>query len=76
MTTPSERDELFGHFEKLSPAKRRELVAYARSLTESTPLSGTPGKSLIVFSGVIESNELTRIAQAIENCEQVDRSAW
>jgi len=75
VTTPEERDELLGNFEKLSPLKRRELLAYARSLTES-PSKGTPGKSLVAFSGAIEANELTKIAQAIEDCEEVDRSAW
>lgn len=76
MTTPSERDELLRNFDKLSPLKRREVLAFVRSLTESTPSRGTPGKNLIVFSGVIEPTELTKIAQAIEDCEQVERSAW
>jgi hypothetical protein len=77
VTTPAERDELLRNFEKLSPENQQELLAHVRSLTKTVrPLRGTPGKNLAAFSGVIEPNELTKIAQAIEDCEQVDRSAW
>lgn len=78
MARSSIRDELLRNLEKLSPQKQRELLAYARSLTESgLPLKGTPGKDLVVFSGAIETNDLAKIARAIEeDCEQVDPGAW
>jgi hypothetical protein len=72
------RDELLRNLEKLSPEKQGELVAFARSLTESAlPVRGTKGKDLVGFSGAIAPNDLEKIGQAIqEDCEQVDRSAW
>ena len=78
MATPSRREELLRNFDRLSPAKQQELLAYACSLSESAPgLKGTPGKELINFGGGIEPDDLARIAQAIEeDCERVDRSAW
>jgi hypothetical protein len=77
VTTPSKRDELLRNFEKLSPEKQRELMAHARSLAESArSVRGTPGKNSVAFSGVIEPTEAAKIAQAIEDCEQVDRSTW
>jgi hypothetical protein len=78
MTTLSRREELLRNFDRLSPAKQQELLAYACSLTESAPvLKGSPGKELAIFGGVIEPGELARISQAIEeDCERVDRSAW
>lgn len=78
MATRSDREELLRHFEKLSPEKQRELLAYARSLTEADAVpKGTPGKDLLVFSGAIGPNDVGKIARAIEeDCEQVDRSAW
>jgi transposase len=37
----------------------------------------TPGKDLVVFAGAIETNDLAKIVQAIEeDCEQVDPGAW
>lgn len=78
MATRSDRDELLRNFEKLSPEKQRELLAYARSLTEpATLLKGAPGKDLLAFSGAIEPTDVAKIAQAIEeDCERVDHSAW
>jgi len=78
VATRSDRDELLRNFEKLSPEKQRQLLAYAQSLTESDAvLEGTPGKDLLAFSGAIEPTDVAKIARAIEeDCEQVDRSAW
>ena len=78
MATRSVRNDLIRSIEKLSPEKQRELLAYACSLADSSiPLKGTPGKSLVTFSGVIEPDDLRKIASTIEeDCENVDPSAW
>ena len=78
MATHSIREELLKQLEQLSLDKQRELLAYACSLMESaSPSTGTPGKELVRFGGVIEANDLLKIAQAIEDdCERVDLGAW
>jgi hypothetical protein len=78
MARRSVREELLWNLERLSPEKQRELLDYARSLTEAAiPTNGTPGKDLAVFGGAIETSDLAKIARSIEeDCEQVDRGAW
>ena len=78
LATHSLREELLKQLAQLSPDKQRELLAYACSLMESPlPAPGTPGTELVRFGGMIEANDLQKIAHAIEeDCERVDLGAW
>lgn len=52
------------------------ILEYARALAGSVP-HGVPGEQLLQFSGIIPSDKLQEIDQAIEQgCEPVDVHGW
>jgi hypothetical protein len=68
-------EQVLGQLQTLPPEQQRQVLDFARSLALTSP--GVPGKALVEFVGTIPSNDLKRIAQAIqEGCEQVDQNGW
>ena len=63
------------HLHTLAPPQQREVLAFVRTLA-TTP-TGVPGRELLRFAGIIESHDLVRLQQAIdEGCEQVHLDEW
>ncbi len=55
---------------------QRQVLAFLQNLRATTQ-RGVPGKQLVQFAGMIETEDLARMQQAIENaCERVDSSEW
>jgi hypothetical protein len=53
-----------------------QVLAFVRTL-KTTNRKGTPGKSLLKFSGGIPSEDVETMREAIETgCEQVDINDW
>jgi len=70
------KDQLLEQFDNLSPEQQRRLVEYAQSLGASRP-RGVPGRDLLRFAGMIDADDLRRMAEAIDNdCEQIDLHEW
>lgn len=74
--TRRQQGELLDILGTLSAAQQRRVLNFARSLAAART-EGVKGKKLLRFAGAIPSEELVRMAQAIEEgCEQVDVHAW
>ncbi len=55
---------------------QRKVLAFLKTLRATTQ-RGAPGKQLLQFAGLVQSDELALMQQAIESdCEQVDTNAW
>ena len=60
----------------LPDEKQREVLAYLQNLRASLP-QGVPGKQLVQFAGLIETEELAQMQAVIErDCEQVNADEW
>lgn len=62
---------------QLLPSDLQHLVLdFVQTLQVVTP-QGVPGRQLLQFAGVIPTDDLTRMHQAILNaCEQADVNEW
>ena len=61
---------------RLEIDQQRKVLVFARSLS-LTPPEGIPGKDLLRFAGTIEKDDLTKMAQAInEPCESINCDEW
>lgn len=68
--------ELHERLSVLGPDQRRQVLEYARALSEA-PQRGVPGHALLRFAGSIPADDLRVIAQAVEEgCEGVDPRGW
>jgi hypothetical protein len=66
------REELLHEMEQLSPSLQRRVLAYARTIADSTP-EGTPGKDLLEFAGIMSPEEADEFLRGIEEgCERLD----
>ena len=69
-------DELRDCFSTLTPAQKRQVLAYARSLS-GKPRRGVPGRALLHLAGSIPEDDIERMSKAIEEAfERVDPNAW
>lgn len=72
----STNDEVMDELRRLDESERRQVLEYARSLSERPP-RGTPGEALLKYSGVWSDGLADDVAAAIEEgCERVDLDAW
>lgn len=68
--------ELQERLSALGPDQRRQVLDYARALSEA-PQRGVPGEALLRFAGGIPHDDLRVIAEAVEEgCERVDPRGW
>lgn len=68
--------ELHERLSLLGPDQQRQVLEYARALSEA-PQRGVPGQALLRFAGGIPADDLRVIAQAVEEgCEGVDPRGW
>ena len=70
------RNELLKQVEQLSAELQRKVLDFAVALVQSVP-KGTPGKELLRFAGLLDSQDAREMIDAIEKgCEQVDTNEW
>jgi len=71
MINPDIEQELHKYLDRLSVEDQQEVLAYAKTLPATQP-TGVSGATLLQFSGWLPKEELTQMADAIEQaCEQV-----
>lgn len=76
MATLAIKNELLHHLNRLPTDMQCQVLQFARAL-EMSVNAGVTGKSLISFAGSIPADDLTVIAQAVEEgCERVDSHEW
>lgn len=76
MTSPSLERLIIDQLHKLDDGQQKEVLRYARSLTE-LQTTGRPGKDLLRFAGTIDKDELRIMATAIQaDCEHIEADAW
>jgi hypothetical protein len=67
-------EQVLDQLQTLPTQQQRRVLDFARALASP---AGVPGKALAEFAGTIPSDDLKRMAQAIEEgCEQVDTNGW
>jgi hypothetical protein len=55
---------------------QQQVLEYLQDL-RATLQQGTPGERLVQFAGLIETEDLAEMQQAIErDCERVDEDEW
>jgi hypothetical protein len=55
---------------------QQQVLEYARALA-SSKIQGVPGQQLLCFAGVIPTDDIQLMREAIEqDCQQVDTSEW
>lgn len=74
MTLQDVTEKILGELNDLAPEQQREVLAFARSLSQP---KGVEGSSLLSFAGSIPSEELAQMQEAIEEgCERTDLDEW
>ncbi len=74
MVDISLKQQILDQLDRLDTDKQRQVLEYAQRL--STP-QGVPGESLFRFIGLIPTDDLEKMAQAIEeDCENIDLDEW
>lgn len=68
--------ELRERLSLLDPDQQRQVLEYARALSEA-PRQGVRGEALLRFAGSIPADDLRDIATAVkEGCEGIDPRGW
>ena len=66
--------EILDQLDKLPVEQQRQVLDFARTLSKP---AGKRGKDLLYFAGGISADDLTLMAQAIEqDCEQINANEW
>ena len=67
--------ELRERLARLAPSAQRQVLEYARSLSEAP--HDVSAHSLLRFAGMMPADEVEEIARAVtEGCERVDPGEW
>jgi hypothetical protein len=70
------KSELLHYLNSLPSAMQCQVLQFARAL-EMSSHAGVPGASLVSFAGCIPQDDLSVIAQAVEDgCERIDAHEW
>jgi len=76
MVTPTLETEIQEQVLQLPLEQQRQVLEFAKALVAAR-LKGVPGKTLVRFAGLVETDDLTLMKQAIEeDCEQVQPNEW
>ena len=68
--------EILEQVSQLPLEQQRQVLEFARALMTGR-LKGVPGKTLVRFAGLLETDDLILMKQAIEDyCEQVQPNEW
>ena len=70
------KKEIINQIGRLDYEHQRRVLDFVRALAATKP-KGVPGKQLLSFAGIFNSNDLKVMEQAIEdNCEKVNLNEW
>lgn len=70
------KQEVVRQLDQLPPELQRQVLDYAHSLAISFP-KGVKGKQLLSFSGIMETEDIQAMSEAIEaGCERVNMNEW
>ena len=76
MINPSLEQAVLEQLRHLAVEQQRQVLDFARALVLAKT-RGVPGQSLLRFVGAIDAEDLTTMAQAIEEgCERVNLDEW
>ncbi len=76
MLNATVKKEIIHQIGQLDYEYQRRVLDFARALAVTVP-KGIPGKQLLSFVGVIHTDDLREMGQAIEGgCEKVDANEW
>ena len=76
MTAQTLEAEIRKQLDQLPLEQQRQVLEFARSLV-ATRIRGVPGKDLLRFAGVIDTEDLNIMKQTIEEgCEKIDLNEW
>jgi len=76
MSDLSIKQEIVRELDRLPIELQRRVLDFTQALVLSLP-KGVPGKQLLRFAGILESEDAQAMTQAIEaGCEQVDVNEW
>ena len=68
--------ELSTYLNQLPVEQQRQVLNFARSLTEPSR-KGVPGATLLQCAGAIDAADLDEMTRAIEaGCERIDADEW
>jgi len=70
------KQEVVRQLDQLPPELQRQVLDFAHALAISLP-KGVQGKQLLSFSGIMETEDIQAMSEAIEaGCERVDMNEW
>ena len=75
MVSPILEHELHEQLRHLPTGKQWQVLDFARTLAATRP-HGVAGRDLLPLAGAISDADLAAIADAAEDCEQVDGHGW
>jgi hypothetical protein len=76
MTVPELETEIRAYWHRLPPEQQRHVLEFVRALV-AEQVRGVSGQSLLRFAGTIDANDLTMMAQVIEDgCEHIHGEDW
>ena len=76
MMSPTLETEIQEQLSQLPLEQQRQVLEFARALVTAR-VRGVPGHALLRFAGLVETDDLALMKQAIEDgCEQVHPNEW
>ena len=76
MMSPTLETEIQEQLSHLPLEQQRQVLEFARALVAAR-VRGVPGRALLRFAGLVETDDLALMKQAIEEgCEQVQPNEW
>ena len=76
MINPTLETEIQEQLLQLPLEQQRQVLEFARALVTAR-VRGVPGHTLVRFAGLVETEDLALMKQAIEeDCEQVQPNEW
>ena len=70
------KQDVVRQLDQLPPELQRQVLDFAHALAISF-LKGVQGKQLLSFSGIMETEDIQAMSEAIEaGCERVDTNEW
>ncbi|MCJ7616883.1 MAG: hypothetical protein MUO43_10150 [Desulfobacterales bacterium] len=70
------KQDIARELDQLPPELQRQVLDFAHALGRSFP-KGVQGKRLLGFSGIMETEDIKAMSEAIESgCERVDMNEW
>lgn len=69
------QQEIMSELSNLDHESQKQVMDLIKTLSPSKP-KGVPGGNLLSFAGIIPTDDLNELAQAIKECDRVDLNEW